>query len=295
MKSRKKLICLAVAASLVMGAAFAGCTAINNEADVTRTVAVVNISKSDAFKDEFAGYEDTVTDKVFLKRDMLTSYYNGYYNYSQQGYSYAEIFDMIKDNLVSNAVTTQYATVYLLKSAVDDEEKDATLAAYNACETEADKYEYILNQYDDTAVASAKYSLQAMLNSVLDSAERNYIKDEKEDDEYHGSGTRSTPSGIDASEDEYIPEGYNVYTGFDGYQLSDMQTAIDNEDYEPIYGTTKVTRQKAYSSFLNSLKSNYLLTEEDTKTTDIWKLSYVQESYVSQLQSEIITVYQDKI
>ncbi len=295
MKSRKKLICLAVAASLVMGAAFTGCTAINNEADVKQTVAVVNISKSDAFKDEFEGYENTVTDKVFLKRDMLTSYYNGYYNYVQQGYSYSEVFDMIKDSLISNAVTTQYATVYLLKSAVDDEEKDATLDAYNACGTEAAKYEYILNLYDDTAVASAKYSLQAMLNSVLDSAERNYIKDEKEDDEYKGSGTRSTPSGIDASEDEYIPAGYNVYTGFYGYQLSDMQTAIDNEDYEPLYGTTKVTRQKAYSSFLNSLKSNYLLTAEDTDTTDIWKLSYVQESYVSQLQSEIITVYQDKI
>lgn len=298
MKSRKKLICLAVAASLVMGAAFTGCTATDNEADAKQTIAVVNISKTDAFKDEFAGYESTVIDKVYLKRDMMTAYYNGYYDGNvSYGQSNAAIFDSIKDSLVSSAVTTQYATVYLLKSAVDDEEKSATVAAYNACATEAEKYEYLLGQYDETAVARAKYSLNVTLNSVLDSTERRFIKDEEEDDEYSGSDTRSTPSGIDATVEEYIPENYNVYTGYEGYLLPEGydRDNVKQGDYKALYGTTRVTRQKAYAVFLSSLYSNYLLTEEDAKTTDIWKLSYVQESYVSQLQSEIVSEFQDKI
>lgn len=301
MKSRKKLLCLAVAASLVMGVAFAGCTTTDNEADAKRTIAVVNISKTEAFEKEFGeDYKAAVIDKVYLKRDMMTAYYNGYYDGNvSYGQSNAAIFDSIKDSLVSSAVTTQYATVYLLKSAVDDKNKSATLSAYYECGTEAEKYEYILNQYDENAVARVEYSLKSTLNSVLDSAERRYIKDKEDDDEYSGSDTHSTPSGINATVDEYIPENYNVYTGYEGYLLPEGydRDNVKPGDYKALYGSTRVTRQKAYSRFLGNLRDNYLLTEEDDKITDndIWKLSYVQESYVSQLQSEIISEYQDKI
>lgn len=296
MKSRKKLICLAVAASLVMGAAFSGCTAVINEADVKQTVATVNISNADAFAEEFGeDYKAAVTEKTFLKRDMLSAYYNSYSNYPQMGYTNAQIFEMIKDSLVANAVTIQYATVYLLHGM-----GDVALTEYLAKETEADRCEYILNHYDDSAVARAEYTLKVTLNSVLDSAERNLpeLKDkEEEDDEYVGSGTRSTPTGIDSTVEEYVPEFYNVYTGYEGYLLTEepLKKAVENKDYEPVYGTTAVTRQKAYAAFLQSLDSNFLLTDGDTETTDIWELSYVQESYVSQLQSEIISAFQDKV
>ena len=299
MKSRKKLICLAVAASLVMGAAFSGCTAVINEADVKQTVATVNISNADAFAEEFGeDYKAAVTEKTFLKRDMLSAYYNSYSNYPQMGYTNAQIFEMIKDSLVANAVTIQYATVYLLYSM--DDTSHTALNEYLSKQTEADKCEYILNHYDDSAVARAEYTLNVTLNSVLDSAERNLpeLKDkEEEDDEYVGSGTRSTPTGIDSTVEEYVPEFYNVYTGYEGYLLTEepLKKAVENKDYEPVYGTTAVTRQKAYAAFLKSLDSNFLLTDSDTETTDIWELSYVQESYVSQLQSEIISAFQDKV
>ncbi|MDE6690577.1 MAG: hypothetical protein K2K04_01265 [Clostridia bacterium] len=295
MKSRKKLLCLAVAASLVMGAAFTGCITTDNEKDAKQTIAVVNISSTDAFAEEFGEeYKATVTDKVYLKRDMMTAYYNSNYNGNvSYGQSNAEMFESIKDSLVSTAVTTQYATVYMLKAKVDS--GDGSVIEYLNLPTEAKKYEYILGGEESTAVKSAVYSLQSTLNSVLDSSERKYIENKDKDDEYSGSETRSTPSGIDATEEDYVPEGYGIYTGYKGYLLSDMQTAVDNKDYEPLDGTTRVTRQKAYAAFLGSLDSNYLLTEEDKNTTDIWKLSYVQESYVSQLQSEIISEFQDKI
>lgn len=285
MKSRKKLICLAVAAALVAGASFSGCSVINNEADVKQTVARVNIAESEAFVTEFGeSYKSTVTEKVFLKRDMITAYYNGYYQLVQQGQSYAQVFETIKDNLVSNAVTTQYATAYLLKSKVDAGE--ATVAEYNAKESEAKKYEYIL---DEAAVKNAKYQLNVTLNSVLDSSERDLL-DEDDDDEYSGSDTRSTPAGIDTAVEDHVPENYNVYTGYENYLLEDA-----GDDYEPLDGTTKVTRRKAYASFLSSLRSNYLLTDADTETTDIWEVSYVKDSYVSQLQSAILSEYNDKI
>ena len=285
MKSRKKLICLAVAAALVMGAAFTGCTAVNNEADVKQTLARVNIANTEAFAKEFGEeYKSTVTEKVFIKRDMITAYYNGYNQIVQPGTSSKDVFDMIKDNLVSNAVNTQYATAYLLKNKVDAGE--GTVAAYNALESEAAKYEYIL---DEAAVKNAKYQLNVTLNSVLDSAERDIIE-EKDDDKYSGSDTRSTPSGINSTVDDYVPEGYNVYTGYEGYYLEDA-----GDDYEPIDGTNKNTRREAYSSFLGSLRSNYLITDEDTKTTDIWEVSYVKDSYVSQLQSAILSEYNDLI
>lgn len=294
MKSRKKLICLAVAASLVMGAAFTGCITTDNEKDAKQTIAVVNISNTDAFAEEFGEkYKDAVADKVYLKRDMMTAYYNSYYNGSvSYGQSAAEMYDSIKDSLVSSAVTTQYAIVYMLKA-----KGDAALTEYLALSTEAEKYEYILGGKESTAVKRTVYSLQSTLNSLLDSSEKEFIKDEDDDDEYSGSDTRSTPSGIDATVDEYIPEYYDVYTGYEGHLLTDdaIRIAVENEDYEPLNGSTKVTRQKAYASFIENLDSNYLLTEEDKNTTDILELSYVKDSYVSQLQSEIVSEFQDKI
>ncbi|MCM1438210.1 MAG: hypothetical protein NC131_03215 [Roseburia sp.] len=289
MKSSKKVICLAVAAALVAGVAFTGCTVTMNEADVKQRVATVNIANSQAFADEFgeafgSGYKSAVTEKVFLKRDMITAYYNGYYQLVQQGQSYSQVFDSIKDSLVSNAVTTQYATAYLLKSKIEDGE--ATFAEYTAKQSEAAKYEYLLGE---TAVKSAKYQLNVTLNSVLDSSESDFLEEES-DDKYSGSETRSTPTGIDSTVEEYVPEGYNVYTGYENYYLEDA-----GDDYEPLDGTTKATRRKAYASFLSSLRSNYLITDADTKTTDIWEISYVKDSYVSQLQTEILSAYNEKI
>lgn len=283
MKNSKKLICLAVAASLVMGAALTGCSVINNRADVMQTVASVNISKSENFEKEFEGYASAVIEKTFLKREMITAYYNGYYQLAQQGKSNAEIFETIKEDLCTNAVMTQYATVSLLK-----DKGAAALTEYQALSSEAKKCEYILGGKDSEAVKRAKYALNTTLNSVLDGAERELL-DEEEDDEYSGSGTRSTPTGIDATVEDYLAENYNVYTGYEGYLLENA-----GDEYEPLDGTTKVTRQKAYRAFVGNLEDNFLTVKEDEDVTDIWQLSYVQDSYVSQLQSEILNAFNDK-
>ncbi|MDE7076949.1 MAG: hypothetical protein K2O62_06470, partial [Clostridia bacterium] len=281
MKS-KKLICMAVAAALTLGVTItSGCIATNNEEDVKQVVATVDITKNANFVEQYGDYASAVTEEVFLKRDLLTSYMNGYYQVAQQ-YGYATAFNAIKDNLVSNAVVSQYATVALLKDKVAKNE--LSLDTFKSKTTEQEKYEYLLGGEQSEGVKKAKYELYSTLNNLLDDAEQDELDEEES---YSGSGTRSTPGGIDSLKEEHIPESYGVYTGYQGYLLSDAG------EYEPLDGTTRNTRRKAYAAFVSSLKSNYVLTSADTETTDVLKLSYVQDSYVSQLQQEVINAFND--
>lgn len=282
MKS-KKIICTVTAAALTLGVTVAatGCISTINEEDVKQVVATVDITKNESFVEQFDDYASAVTEKVFIKRDMLTAFMNGYYQYAQSS-GYAYTFNLIKDSLVANAVVTQYATVALLKDKV--EKNEISLETFKGKTSEKDKYEYLLGGEQSEGVKKAKYGLYSTLNSLLDDAEQDEIDG---DEDYSGSETRATPSGIDALKDDHIPESYGVYTGYQGYLLADAG------EYEPLDGTTRNTRRKAYAAFVSSLKSNYVLTSADTETTDVLKLSYVQDSYVSQLQQEVVSAFND--
>lgn len=283
MKS-KKIIGVAVACVMLAGVTFTGCVSTNNEEDMRQVVATVDITKNEEFGKEFGEYASAVTERVFYKRDMLMSYYNGYYQYVEQ-YGAAQTYELIKNSLVTNAVVTQYATVALLKEKVE-ETKEVSLDTFKSKQTEVEKYEYLLGE-DSEELKRARYQLTNSLNNVLDTAEEAYIKKD-ENDSYTGTDTRSTPSGIDTLKDDYVPDKFGVYTGYGKYTLENA-----GEAYEPLDNTSVVSRRKAYSRFVNSLEDSFLVTEEDKETTDIWKLSYVQESYASQLQSAIVEQYNE--
>lgn len=282
--NKKLLATSALAVAITMGASLAGCSAINGS-DLKQTVSTINIANSEEFKQEFGSYANTVVTEEVLKRDLIVAFYNNGSSYVQQGYTYAQVFDMLSDALVENAVVTQYAAVYVLKSKVED--GTLSLSEYEAKSTETEKYEYLLGGADSKGVKTAKYSLNVSLNNVLDSYEKNFINSQEED-EYAGTETRTTPTGVDTFKEDYLPAKYGVYTGYEGYLLSDA-----GEDYEPIERTNKSTRRKAYSAFVNYLKTNYLLTESDVDCTVIENLSYVQDMYVSQLQQQIIEEFSD--
>ena len=305
MKKSKRLICMAVAVTLTLGVAsagLAGCISVNNEEDVKQLIATVDITKNEEFNKEFEGYASAVTEKKFIKRDMLTAFMNGYYQYVGSGYDYT--FNLIKDYLVSNAIYTQYATAYVLRDRVEngfgEDKTKLSLDTFKSKETEVEKYEYLLGENSDN-VKRAEYNLNYSLNNLLDTLERNVIEEQyknnkdEDDEDYVGSGTRTTPSGIDSIDDEYIPEYYNVYTGYKSYQIDDevMQKAIDNGDYEPLDHTDKNTRRKAYAKLIGQLGDNYILTSGDMETTDIWELTYVKDAYVSYLQQEIVNEFTD--
>lgn len=284
-KFKSKLIAIAaVAVSITMGATLGGCVTLN-ERDVKQTVSTVNLSASSDFKAEFGDYADAIEEDTVTKMDLIVSYLNTGSSYVQQGYTYAQVFDMLSDALVENIVVTQYATAYVLKNKA--EAGDITLAEYNAKATEKEKYEYLLGGEDSKGVKSAKYSVNSSLNSVLDNYEKNYINsDEKES--YTGTDSRTTPTGVDTFKEDYIPESYGVYTGYTGNLLADA-----GDEYEPLDGTNRTTRRKAYSAFINYLKTNYLIDLNETDNTKIGNLKYVQDMYVSQLKQEIISEFSD--
>ncbi len=281
-KLKSKLIAVAaVAVSITMGASLAGCVTLN-EKDVKQVVSTVNLAGSADFKTEFGSYAEAVEPDTVYKRDLIVAFLNAGYSQIEQGYSYAQVFDSLSDALAENAAVLQYATTYLLRSKA--EVGTVSLETYKSKRTEKEKYEYLLSE---SGVKQAKYTLNASLNSALDNYERDVIK-AKADESYTGTDTRTTPTGVDTLKEDYVPEGYNVYTGYEGYLLSDA-----GDDYEPLDRSNRTTRREAYSLFVNYLIKNYLLSEGDKDTTDIYNLTYVQDMYVTQLQQQVITEFSD--
>ncbi len=285
MKKNKLIAIAAVAVAITMGASLAGCVTLN-EKDVKQTVSTVNIADSEKFKEEFKEYADTVETETVLKRDLIVAYLNTGSSYVQKGYTYAQVFDMLSDALVENATVMQYAVTYVLRNKVEAKDSKVTVEGYKAKTSEIEKYVYLLGE-DSEEVKNAKYSVKSSLNSALDNYERREIKDVESDD-YAGTETRTAPTNVDTLKEDYIPENYNVYTGYEGYLLKDA-----GDDYEPLDGTNRTTRRRAYSAFINYLDNNYLLTENDKDTNDIMKLNYVQDLYASQLQQQIIAEFSD--
>lgn len=283
----KKLICAAAAVALTLGATMTGCVATINEEDLKQKIAVVNITKSESFSASFTDdrYASAIYDENILKSDLLSSFLSYGYQYVNYGYSYRDTFELIVSNLTSNAVVAQYATVSVLKNKVDAGELTIEKFKEEADKGEKEMYTYLLGGEESEGVSRAKYSLYSSLNSGLDSYEEDILKEE---DEYKGTASRAVPTGIDTIKDEFIPEGYGVYTGYENYLLSQA-----GDYYEPLNGTSKNTRRKAYARFISYLKSNYLITSKDEGTTDILQLSYVQDSYVSQLRQQVIDEFNE--
>ena len=291
MKS-KKIICGAVAAAMTLSVAFSGCglLATNNDADMKQTVATVNITKSDKLDKALSEYSSAVETEVIIKRDLVNAFINVGSSYISSGYSYEDVFNMLMDELTNNAVLVQYATMYVLKNKNDDSDSGVTLDGYTAKTTHIEKLTYLLGGDKSQGVLEAQYKLYTSLNNALDSYEKTKEDDE---DEYVGSGTRTTPINLNATVDDYLPltDGgdldYGVYTGYEGYLLTDAGT------YEPKDNTNRNTRRKAYAQFLKNVEKNYLITKDDTDTTDILKLTYVQSQYENQLEQSVLNEFYD--
>ena len=284
MKS-KKIISLSVAAAVVLSiGSFAGCITTNSSEDIKQTIAVVNIANNAAFKEEFgADYASAVSDDVILKRDLYVMYLSGYYQYESQVGSRGALFNLIKNSLVTNSVVTQYATVSLLYDGVQSGKLN--LSDFKAKQTETEKYEYILGGKESEGVRKAEYRSVTMINNTLDSVERTIIQEE---DGFKGTGTRSTPTGIDTVKDDYIPETFGFYTGYGKYDKNNA-----GSDYDGVKKSSRTTRRRAYSRFLSSLEDNNLISENDVDRTDVENLSYVRDNYVSYLQQSVIEEFND--
>ena len=291
-----------LASSIAFSAAFAGCSLVspNSEADLRQVIAKVNIAKaeglSDADKALISNYHDAVGETKIYKDELIAYYLNYGATYINYGYSYSDVFNMLVDGLVENAVITQYAIMYLLDHKTQ-EEGSTVLSQYTAKATYVEQLEYLLTDSNaedpDKDVKIAKYSFFKTLNATLDSYEHNYLG---EHDDTTGSGTRATPSGVDAEQDDFYPANedgslnYNVYTGYAAYQLA-ASGDYQNDAHE---GTTKSTRALAYNDFLTTLIQNGLVNPDEDDLIDVTGgMEYMTKEYATRLENRVINKYYD--
>ena len=310
----KKAAAIFLGLAMTVGATGCNFLVTNSQADLKQTVAKVNITANLKEDDEFKTVADEVAAIIadgglstdIPKRDLVAYYMSVGYTYmNSYGYSAEDTFNMLMDGLVNRKIMTQYAVAYYLKNgtglssealkayktselnAIADEEVRAVVAGHpevltmkyflTGGKTEADKTadENPLEEYE-----TAVYGLKKSLNSSLDSAEANYIKEET--DEHSHEETRTMPTNANAETEDYFTTDYEVYTGRNAAEVCG--------EYERVDGSTPTTRQKAYNAFLSNLQS-YGLVKEEENLSDVLQLNYYYEELASALSQALINKY----
>jgi hypothetical protein len=316
-KNLKKIGALCLALALTLGAT--GCGEFvrsNGLKDLQRTVAKVDISAELVNDDKYSAYADDIQTFVengwlssaIPKRDLVAAFLSkGYYYVNNYGYSYADTFNMLMDELVNQKILAQYAITYYM-SKMDDNatsfanrftayktaqvaaETDDTKKALLEAHPEVLTMKYFLTGGENTPEAlqeynEALYSLKSSFNSSLDSAEKGIIAADEAATET--TSARTLPTNVNATVEEYYPIengvlDYDVYTGYNALTSCG--------EYEAVDGSTPVTRQSAYYSFLANLQS-YNLIKENENTADITKIDYFYLEFSNVLTSKLIAKF----
>lgn len=314
----KKTAALVLALGLTIGATGCNFFVADNVRDLEQVVATVDIS--DELANDNAAVAQTMDTLIadgalttdIYKRELVALFLSSGYTYVQQGYSYKDVFTMLMDSLTGRRILAQYAVAYFIEKglenpdsvtiSLEDYKKQELAKVTNAKEQELLKshpevltMKYYLTDFGKTdeesmkAYFEAEYGLKYSLNSSLDSAEANYIKESAH--EHAQEETRTTPTKANAKKADYVPmkDGaldYDVYTG---------RNALDScGDYEKVDGSTKSTRMKAYNTFLANLQS-YGLIAEGENAAYITQLNYYYEELSSTLGQALVNKYYEEL
>lgn len=306
----KRIAGVVLASSIALTASLAGCSLAESDAsiDMNEVIASVNISQAegtDSFDTELiTNYKDAVGTTEILKNELVAYYINVGISYVNSGYSYSDVFNMLVDGLVENAVITQYAIMYLLDNKAGTALPSTVLEAYNAKENYIEKLEYLLTDSSsddpDKDIKIARYNLYKSLNSAIDSYESSLLEEEETT---AGTETRATPGGVDTEQDDYYPSAgdksldYGVYTGYKGNLIADSGVYKD----DMLDGSNQITRTKAYNNFIMALINNDLVDPEKDALRNVCGgignddagIAYIQKEYASQLENRVINKYYD--
>lgn len=299
------LLCLAFA-----GAA-AGCDSLiktDNEADMSRVIAEVNITKENDFAEgkKYAAYKDVVekSNGKIYKRDLVSAFLSSGYSSVQSGATYKDTFTKLVETLVARKITVQYSMAYFL------DEEGYSVDGYNAYieaqkdelkDVEEEKRAQILTlkyfltdggtaEADDNDYDRAVYSLKKAVNSSLDSSETSFMRDTDDtaSDEIDGAeDARSLPTGINTEKSDYYTNDYEIYTGYN--------TPDSCGEYERQKKSTSYSRRAAYNQFITNLVSNGLIPDSTTDTTEFVKLDYYYVELLSQLEQAMISKFADAV
>ena len=282
MNKKQKAAAIALSAVMACGI-FAGCDLVttNTRLDLNQVVATVNIADSESFAKEFGeDKKSIVTTAEITKLEMILSYMSNGGDSLVNSYGSAKAaFDAIANSLVQRQIYLQYAKAYFLVkdggkwTDEDGTEYTYTQAGYEAAvaavgdasATERDLagLGYFLT---DQNKAVAEYNLRVSFNNNLDEYEKEIIKEE-EDIEYE-SGVRTTPTGVNTANSDFVDPAYRIYTG-----TGIADNASPKGSYEPVDGSTTSYRKRAYDRFITALRGNSLI-EKGENTSDVESLNY---------------------
>lgn len=303
------LLCLAFA-----GAA-AGCESLiktDNEADMSRVIAEVNITKENDFAEggKYAAYKGVVesSNGKIYKRDLVSAFLSSGYSSVQSGSTYKDTFNKLVETLVARKITVQYSMAYFLdEDGYSAEAYNAYLAAQKEKgelkDVEEEKRAQILTlKYfltdGGTAAAGAEnndydravYSLKKAVNSSLDSSETSFMRETNDTSsgEIDGAETaRTLPTDINTEKSDYYTTDYEIYTGYN--------TPDSCGEYEKQKNSTRYSRRAAYNQFVTNLVSNGLIPETVEETTEFMQLDYFYVELLSQLEQSMISKFAEAI
>ncbi len=314
----KKAVALGLGIALTVGATGCNFFVTDTQADLKQVVATVDITDVLAGNDDYKAYAsqmETLMESGGLptniyKRELVAYFMSVGYNYvNNYGYSYEDTFNLLMDGLTGNKILTQYAVAYYLKDGADDGITAQACLDWVAAETnktqgtekklleehpEVLTMKYFLTNGGKTTKEDledynkAVYTLQTSINSSLDSAESNYIK-EQAGGHTHDE-TRTTPNGINTTNEDYYPLkadntiDYGVYTG---------RNSIPN-NYETVDGSTATTRKKAYNMFIANL-DGYGLIKDGEDTAHVTELDYYYVELSTALAQSLVNKYYESM
>lgn len=273
----KTLASAALAA--VMGVSAFGCNLIETdlERDMSQVVATVQIS------------EDAPVENIY-KRDLVLMYINYGYSYVQQGtYTQAQVFEMLMEQLVNNAILVQNAV------KAKAEQLGITEDIYNL-ESHMDEY------FTEEEQQEALYNTNKALNDVIDSYKD--AEEEEEESETSSETVRTVPTGAVNYEPEWgdfdnALEFYKDYNskGFtaqneDGETMSGVETGFRRNG--DVIEITDIETKRAYNKVVEALESNGLIGEDfDYNADSIYDTDYYRDSLQSQRESVLISWYEE--
>lgn len=220
-----------------------GCniTSINNKKDMEQVVAEVNVLG-----------DDYKTAKI-TKQDMIIAYYSYGYYYAYYGYSQADIFNMIIENLIGTEIMVQ--------NIMDEYEKDADFVK------NTDKDAYTIERYlTADEVRDAEYDTLLNVNQLIDS----YMNEEVKNQETFSGTVRTVPTGAtneveDEDKDAYLQKGV----------------------YEIAVGER---RHEAYNKFIKFVKNAGFLGDY---VNDVKQTTYYQDTLSGNLENKLLVKYSE--
>lgn len=322
-KTIAKLICLIMVASFSL-TAFAACDWIttNTDRDMAQVIASVRIDAA-------------VEKEDIYKRQLVAGYVSYGYQYVQYyGYTNAKAYQLVLDNLVNNRIIIQQSRIKLAETYnalldKNDDELNGDFETYfkTAAQANGERIDpksgslenlakYLTEYEEQNAYYTVRKNINSMIDSYMDSDDDT---DEKEDVTYTARTAPTEDSKDDLTEKELKEE---TPTDHD-YQVADLTLNVGVEalkqEYHSVYeldlavwkaykiDLSTSARKKAFNKIKEDLLNSGLLTKAETDqynkayvnyVTDpenVLKLTYFAESLKSQLESKLVSKYQDSL